>query len=40
MANLGYVQVTRSCNQLCRFCSNPPTGEAIELAEACRLVKA
>lgn len=38
MANLGYVQLTRDCNQLCRFCSNPPTGEAIELAEACRLV--
>jgi MoaA/NifB/PqqE/SkfB family radical SAM enzyme len=24
MANLGYVQVTRDCNQRCRFCSNPP----------------
>lgn len=23
MANLGYVQVTRRCNQCCRFCSNP-----------------
>jgi hypothetical protein len=26
MANLGYVQVTRECNQRCRFCSNPPSG--------------
>ena len=25
MANLGYIQVTRDCNQECRFCSNPPT---------------
>ncbi len=24
MANLGYIQVTRACNQACRFCSNPP----------------
>lgn len=24
MANLGYIQVTRQCNQHCRFCSNPP----------------
>ncbi|MFA6448061.1 MAG: radical SAM protein [bacterium] len=23
MANLGYMQVTRRCNQKCRFCSNP-----------------
>ncbi len=32
MANLGYLQLTRSCLQRCRFCSNPPTG--IELSEA------
>jgi MoaA/NifB/PqqE/SkfB family radical SAM enzyme len=31
MANLGYLQLTRSCLQRCRFCSNPPTG--IELTE-------
>ena len=24
MANLGYIQVTRACNQRCLFCSNPP----------------
>lgn len=38
MANLGYVQVTRRCNQLCRFCSNPPSGLEIEAEEACRRV--
>lgn len=26
MANLGYIQVTRDCNQRCLFCSNPPSG--------------
>lgn len=26
MANLGYLQLTRDCKQLCRFCSNPPSG--------------
>ncbi|MCB9759248.1 MAG: radical SAM protein [Alphaproteobacteria bacterium] len=31
MANLGYLQLTRSCRQFCRFCSNPPTG--VELTE-------
>ena len=31
MANLGYLQLTRSCLQGCRFCSNPPTG--VELDE-------
>jgi MoaA/NifB/PqqE/SkfB family radical SAM enzyme len=25
MANLGYIQLTRECNQKCLFCSNPPT---------------
>jgi MoaA/NifB/PqqE/SkfB family radical SAM enzyme len=38
MANLGYVQVTRTCNQTCRFCSNPPSGLEIDLGEACRRV--
>jgi MoaA/NifB/PqqE/SkfB family radical SAM enzyme len=28
MANLGYIQITRECNQLCRFCSNPPSGQS------------
>jgi MoaA/NifB/PqqE/SkfB family radical SAM enzyme len=34
MANLGYIQVTRHCNQTCRFCSNPPTGIELSLDEA------
>lgn len=38
MANLGYVQVTRRCNQTCRFCSNPPSGVEIGVEEACRRV--
>lgn len=31
MANLGYIQVTRECNQRCRFCSNPPSGRSATL---------
>jgi MoaA/NifB/PqqE/SkfB family radical SAM enzyme len=38
MANLGYVQITRSCNQTCRFCSNPPTGFDLDLDEAKRRI--
>lgn len=38
MANLGYVQVTRRCNQSCRFCSNPPSGKELTLEEACARV--
>jgi MoaA/NifB/PqqE/SkfB family radical SAM enzyme len=34
MANLGYIQVTRRCNQLCRFCSNPPSGVETTLETA------
>lgn len=34
MASLGYLQVTRQCNQRCLFCSNPPTGREIPLQEA------
>ena len=33
MANLGYIQVTRDCNQRCRFCSNPPSGREATGAE-------
>jgi MoaA/NifB/PqqE/SkfB family radical SAM enzyme len=38
MANIGYLQVTRDCNQLCRFCSNPPTGIDRSFDENKRLV--
>ncbi len=34
MANLGYVQVTRRCNQCCRFCSNPELDLDIAPADA------
>ena len=38
MANLGYIQVTRRCNQRCRFCSNPPIERDIGLEDGRRLV--
>jgi MoaA/NifB/PqqE/SkfB family radical SAM enzyme len=38
MAQLAYIQVTRTCNQNCRFCSNPSTGAVISLARARRLI--
>lgn len=38
MANLGYIQVTRQCNQRCRFCSNPPVEAARTLEQARALV--
>ncbi len=34
MANLGYMQVVRHCNQYCRFCSNPATGWMLDLPTA------
>lgn len=34
MANLGYIQVTRSCNQHCLFCSNPELQATLQLDEA------
>lgn len=33
MANLGYIQVTRVCNQHCLFCSNPENNRMIELKD-------
>lgn len=38
MAKLGYIQVTRRCNQRCRFCSNPENGRELPLESACRLI--
>lgn len=38
MANLGYIQVVRRCNQACRFCSNPVNERELTLAQAKRLV--
>jgi len=38
MANLGYIQVLRICNQKCRFCSNPDNGRELLLEDAKKLV--
>jgi MoaA/NifB/PqqE/SkfB family radical SAM enzyme len=38
MANLGYLQLVRHCNQYCRFCSNPATGWMLDLDTAKRAV--
>lgn len=34
MAKLGYIQVTRQCNQECIICSNPPNEKLLLLKEA------
>ncbi len=34
MAELAYLQVSRVCNQKCRFCSNPANGRVISWEEA------
>lgn len=34
MANLGYMQIVRHCNQYCRFCSNPSSGFMLDLDTA------
>jgi MoaA/NifB/PqqE/SkfB family radical SAM enzyme len=36
MANIGYMQLVRHCNQYCRFCSNPETPYVLDLATAQR----
>ena len=38
MANLGYMQVVRGCNQYCRFCSNPASGYMLDLPTAKRQI--
>lgn len=38
MAELAYLQVSRVCNQACRFCSNPANGRMIPFKKAARLV--
>ncbi len=38
MANLGYMQVVRYCNQYCRFCSNPSSGWVLDLETARRQI--
>ncbi len=34
MAKIGYIQVTRKCNQKCIICSNPPTEKILSLDSA------
>ncbi len=36
MANIGYMQLVRHCNQYCRFCSNPETPYVLDLETARR----
>ncbi|EYF06313.1 radical SAM protein [Chondromyces apiculatus] len=36
MANIGYMQLVRHCNQYCRFCSNPETPYVLDLEAAQR----
>jgi MoaA/NifB/PqqE/SkfB family radical SAM enzyme len=38
MANLGYMQLVRHCNQYCRICSNPETPYVLDLDTAKREV--
>ncbi len=38
MANTGYIQVTRRCNQNCRFCSNPERDADISLADGIAMI--
>lgn len=38
MAKIGYIQITRECNQKCIICSNPPTGMIISLQKAKRAI--
>ena len=36
MANIGYMQIVRHCNQYCRFCSNPSSGYMLDFDTARR----
>lgn len=38
MANIGYMQVVRHCNQYCRFCSNPETEYMLDVETAKRQI--
>jgi MoaA/NifB/PqqE/SkfB family radical SAM enzyme len=38
MANLGYIQIIRECNQKCRFCSNPPTGYLLTFEQGIEMI--
>lgn len=38
MANIGYIQVNRHCNNQCHFCSNPSNGSSITLERGKELI--
>jgi len=38
MANLGYIQLNRQCNQHCLFCSNPETGQELSFHQAINMI--
>ncbi len=38
MAEQGYIQLTRDCNQNCRFCSNPANSKRIDIDRAVGLI--
>lgn len=39
MANIGYIQVNRHCNNACHFCSNPSNGQNISYGEGVILIE-
>ena len=39
MAKIGYIQITRNCNQKCIICSNPPNKKVLAFAEAKRKIE-
>ena len=39
MANIYYLQLTRECNQNCRFCSNPSNGSVISAGKAGAMIR-
>jgi MoaA/NifB/PqqE/SkfB family radical SAM enzyme len=38
MANIGYIQVNRYCNNQCHFCSNPSNGKNISYERGIELI--
>ncbi len=38
MANIGYIQVNRHCNNACHFCSNPSNGQNISYSTGVELI--
>ena len=38
MSQQGYIQLTRQCNQSCRFCSNPPNEQNLSLDKGRELI--